>query len=88
MFLHLHIELKKEDPNGNGGCYVKGIGNTGGKQILNLARPGCMKIPNGGISGTVIHEFIHKWGFWHEHARPDRGWIQSGLKLVSQSEQI
>ena len=74
MFLFSHIELKKDDPrpNANGGCNANSIGNTGGKQSINLARPGCMKW-KGKISGTIIHEFIHKWGFWHEQTRPDRG---------------
>ena len=75
MFLFSNIELKKDDPRpyGNGGCNANGIGNTGGKQFINLERPVCMRRNDGNISGTIIHEFIHKWGFWHEQARPDRG---------------
>ena len=72
MFLHLHIEQKKDDPNGNGGCYANSIGNTGGKQFINLQGPGCL-VNGRKISRSIIHEFIHKWGFWHEQARPDRG---------------
>ena len=45
---------------------LRRIGRGGGKQIINLQDPGCTD------SGTIIHEFIHGWGFWHEHARPDR----------------
>ena len=22
--------------------------------------------------GTILHEFIHAWGYFHEHVRPDR----------------
>ena len=45
---------------------LRRIGRGGGQQIINLQDPGCTD------SGTIIHEFIHGWGFWHEHARPDR----------------
>jgi len=48
------------------GCYSTRIGRGGGYQIINLQDPGCTN------SGTIIHEFIHGWGFWHEHTRPDR----------------
>ena len=73
-YVKVYASRKGEDPNtGNrpgegGGCY-SGVGKGRGKQVLNLEnRPNwCMK------SGTIIHEFIHAWGFHHEHTRPDRG---------------
>lgn len=46
------------------GCFVWTIGNTGGKQVLN-----------DGAScswGNMVHEFMHKLGFYHEQTRPDR----------------
>ena len=61
-----------DDPVSLGGCYSSGKGRRGGKQYLNFERAGqgsmgCM------YPGIIVHEFIHAWGFWHEHARPDRG---------------
>ncbi|ODM90888.1 Zinc metalloproteinase nas-14, partial [Orchesella cincta] len=49
----------------NNGCDSY-IGKQGGRQEMNLESPGCMHI------GTVMHEFIHALGFFHEQARPDR----------------
>lgn len=46
-------------------CYVETLGNSGGPQLVNLGKNHCSK-------GTVIHEFLHKLGFIHEHSRPDR----------------
>ena len=39
---------------------------VGGKQYLSLADPGCW------FADTIVHEFIHAWGFYHEQSRPDR----------------
>lgn len=47
------------------GCYVFGIGNTGGAQTVNLG-DGCVS------QGVIIHEILHKAGFYHEQNRPDR----------------
>merc|ERR1711962_232849 len=58
-----YVVVQSNDPLG--GCYSTRIGRGGGQQIINLG-PGCKN------SGTIIHEFIHGWGFWHEHTRPDR----------------
>ena len=75
-YVEVNSHHSNTDPNGNGGCYSTGLGRNGdGKQVINLERPlsgvhgGCMS------TGTIIHEFIHAWGFWHEQTRPDRGWI-------------
>ena len=48
------------------GCYVTRIGNDGtGNQIINLGA-GCFS------NHTIIHEILHKAGFFHEQTRPDR----------------
>lgn len=48
------------------GCWSS-VGRTGGKQIVNLQTPGCVK-----KVGTVIHELLHALGFLHEQNRDDR----------------
>ena len=51
------------------GCSSK-VGKIywGGGQDLRLSSD-CIENENG---GSVVHEFIHAWGFYHEHTRPDR----------------
>lgn len=49
----------------NGGCWSY-LGRKGFEQTLSLVAPQCIN------RGTVIHEFMHALGFWHEHSRPDR----------------
>ena len=73
-YVEVNSHHSNTDPNSNGGCYSTGLGRNGdGKQVINLERAlsgvhgGCMS------TGTIIHEFIHAWGFWHEQTRPDRG---------------
>merc|ERR1711931_129261 len=47
------------------GCYSY-LGRTSGKQVVSLARYGCV------YHGLIQHELIHVLGFSHEHARRDR----------------
>lgn len=49
--------------NGDGGCNSY-IGRIGGKQVINVAE-WCK-------TGSIMHEFFHALGFYHEHNRPDR----------------
>jgi len=56
--------------NDPGKCYSR-LGREGGMQQISLGRPQ----PGRGHciwKSTVIHEFMHAAGFWHEQSRQDR----------------
>lgn len=48
------------------GCWSS-VGRIGGKQQLNLQNPSCTT-----LIGTIIHEFMHSVGFFHEQSREER----------------
>lgn len=50
---------------GRGGCGSSSVGRQGRSQNLNIS-PGCFS------DRTIMHEFIHAIGFYHEQSRPDR----------------
>jgi len=47
------------------GCFSY-VGRQGGMQEVMLLASGCLSL------STIVHEFMHASGFWHEHNRPDR----------------
>ncbi len=52
---------------GNTSCSSNSVGRKLGQQIITLGSA----CANRGI-GSMIHEFLHALGFYHEHQRPDR----------------
>eukprot|EP00095_Tigriopus_kingsejongensis_P012114 maker-scaffold97_size377342-snap-gene-1.15 protein:Tk12114 transcript:maker-scaffold97_size377342-snap-gene-1.15-mRNA-1 annotation:"zinc metalloproteinase nas-8-like" len=50
---------------GRGGCGSSSVGRQGGRQTLSIS-VGCFN------DRTIIHEFIHAFGYYHEQSRPDR----------------
>ncbi len=58
-------------------CYSY-VGRRGGKQVVSLARSGCL------YHGTVQHELLHALGFNHEQTRSDR---DKHIKVLLQNVQ-
>lgn len=52
--------------NSASGCWSS-VGRIGGKQTVNLQSPSCTT-----LVGTIIHEFMHTVGFFHEQSREER----------------
>jgi hypothetical protein len=62
---HDYVSVKKSDK----GCQSI-VGKGKGKQDIWLA-DWCV-LDNGKPYGSILHEFIHAWGFTHEQNRHDR----------------
>ena len=55
-----------------GSGYFSSVGRRGGRQILNLEP----NLVDNGRFGTIVHEFIHAIGYYHEQSRTDRDdWV-------------
>ena len=66
--------------NSTYGC-SSAVGKHGGEQHLSL-KPICI-FQNGKPFGSVIHEFIHALGFFHEQGRTDRDeYIELNMKNI------
>ena len=64
-----YVNVKKSE---DGICSSK-IGNDPDHKGQNLyLAPYCILNKEEKASGLILHEFIHAWGFYHEHSRPDR----------------
>ena len=61
-----HVVLR----NSTQGC-SSAVGKHRGEQELSL-KPNCIWNNDGKPHGTIIHEFIHALGFYHEQQRSDR----------------
>ena len=57
------------DGQGNG-CSAS-VGKQGGKQYIWLSKDSNVE-KNCFTPKKILHEFIHTFGFYHEHLRPDR----------------
>ncbi|XP_064646659.1 uncharacterized protein LOC135499675 isoform X2 [Lineus longissimus] len=68
-----YLSIKTSDD----GCWSY-VGRKGGKQDLNLNRNSCLA-----KDGTIQHELLHSFGYWHEHTRPDRdSWVTINMDNV------
>ena len=61
-----YVNIRKGSTGCAGTTHVgdQNVGKLGGQTII--LGPDCME------KGTIIHEFIHAFGFYHEHVRADR----------------
>lgn len=59
------ITVKGDSP----GCWSY-VGKHGEGQVVNFQSPGCLR------RGTIIHEFMHALGFYHQQSATDRDeWV-------------
>lgn len=68
------------------GCYVEYVGRADGQNVVSLGHSffsTCLK------QGTIIHEFLHKLGLWHEQSRYDRDhYVEINFENVESGKQF